>query len=202
MFGLCGVFFPFTKNEIASWQYHELSHEWANFPSSLNIWACTHLPVCVSNFKTFSNPSSPPQAMNPWSLFQDTHFSFTLLGMAIWKATTATLNTSRSSWEENTPQMKNRQPRRSMSYYENGHSPADLKRRAQGPTIWERKKCTQQKGSDCRGINPTGVSPDGFLKWGGEHGAMDPYYQSTLSFHTPFCYYFSLAWRSVMVQRI
>lgn len=63
----------------------------ANFPSSSNIWACTHLPVCVSNFKTFSNPSSPPHAMNPWSLFQDMHFSFTLLGMAIWKATTATL---------------------------------------------------------------------------------------------------------------
>lgn len=25
----------------------------------------SHLPVCVSNFKTFSNPSSPPQAMKP-----------------------------------------------------------------------------------------------------------------------------------------
>lgn len=42
-----------------------------------------HLPVCVSNLNTLSNPSSPPQAMNPWSLFQDMHFSFTLLGTAI-----------------------------------------------------------------------------------------------------------------------
>lgn len=44
-----------------------------------------HLPVCVSNFKTFSNPSSPPQAMKPWSLFQEIHLNRTLPGIAIWK---------------------------------------------------------------------------------------------------------------------
>lgn len=61
--------------------------------TSSKILAYVHLPVCVSNFKTFSNPSSPPQAMNPWSLFQDIHFSFTLLGIEIWKVTTAILTT-------------------------------------------------------------------------------------------------------------
>lgn len=45
----------------------------------------SHLPVCVSNFKTFSNPSSPPQAMKPWSLFQEIHLNRTLPGIAIWK---------------------------------------------------------------------------------------------------------------------
>lgn len=69
------------------------SHRTNDFLSSSKILAYVHLPVCVSNFKTFSNPSSPPQAMNPWSLFQDIHFSFTLLGIEIWKVTTAILTT-------------------------------------------------------------------------------------------------------------
>ena len=38
----------------------------------------------VSSLRTFKRPSSPPQAMWPWSLFQEIHFSLVLLGIAIW----------------------------------------------------------------------------------------------------------------------
>lgn len=47
------------------------------------MWSSRTLPDCVSSFSTFSRPSSPPQAMQPWSLFHDTHFRWMLFGIAI-----------------------------------------------------------------------------------------------------------------------
>lgn len=77
---------PFKTLKLCNDKYHkQVSLYTSHFflPIFYILTGDDHLPVCVSNLKTFSNPSSPPHAMNPWSLFQDIHFSFTLLGTAI-----------------------------------------------------------------------------------------------------------------------
>ena len=85
---------PYWSLEVNFWwiSFQLTTWIWPLWPS--RVWFIARLDgaakplifpsLDVSSFKTFKRPSSPPQAMWPWSLFQEIHFSLVLLGMAIW----------------------------------------------------------------------------------------------------------------------